>query len=178
MSRKDPTPEELDDARQECLALQAQAINQKAVAQAEFRDNVTQYPDPLTRIVLAKAPQADVYNKLQDRADEVCEAVARGELPPPERRGGVLGFFRDVVTFPLTVAGEVRDFAFSTWGLGEDQTAEERAVGLLRLLLAVALAAGMVWIAYKGLSGLFGFGERVTTRGIEAGSSALKSVVP
>jgi hypothetical protein len=67
-------------------------------------------------------------------------------------KGGPLGFF-----------ARLRDDFFGTWGLGRDQTAEERAVGLVRLGI---LVVGMV-AAYFVLSRLATAGVGIAERGAE-----------
>ena len=59
---------------------------------------------------------------------------------------------------------QVRENFWRTFGLGRDQDAEERIVGLVRLAMALGVIALVWWAGTRILGGAFGVAERAATR--------------
>jgi len=89
--------------------------------------------------------------------------------------------FRGLARIGESVLGApaaAREFVFSTYGLGGDQTAEERIAGLIRLLLVIALGAVFLWLAYRGTRALFMFGTGFATETSRQAFKAGEKLIP
>lgn len=100
----------------------------------------------------------------QDVRGVAQDVSAAWQGPPQEEKAT----FFDKLN-PLYWVGRAYDAGLDTIGLGAEQEAEARAVGLVRLLLLIAVAAGVVWVVGQAVGVGTAFGAASQDRLLSSG---------